>query len=133
MTGYPISVSVMDTSIETIAHNFFDEYAQALLARDSDRIANLYAVPALIAFPEQTVPASSRQQTRDFFSASWGQYSGVEEIDQVVEVIASSSHSIWVDVTWTYGGAPRERFIYQLLRKGRSWRVGVLTPLPDGG
>lgn len=119
----------MDTSVDVIAQDFFDECAQALLARDSGRIADLYAVPALIALPEQTVPVSSRQQTHDFFAASWEQYSGVEEIDQVVEVIASSSASIWADFTWSFDGAPRERFIYQLLRDGRSWRVGVLTPL----
>lgn len=43
------------------------------------------------------------------------------------------THSIWVDVTWTYhGGAPDERNMYQLVRTDEGWKIAVLTPLEYG-
>lgn len=40
------------------------------------------------------------------------------EAEHAITIVASTEHSIWADVTWTYGGEPRERFIYQLLKDG---------------
>lgn len=37
----------------TIAEQFFETYTYALLARDAAGIADHYAVPALIEFPDQ--------------------------------------------------------------------------------
>ena len=52
------------------------------------------------------------------------------EVDTAVEVAASTAHSIWVDVTWTYhGGAPDERNMYQLVRTDEGWKIAVLSPL----
>lgn len=121
------NVVVMEPT--TVTQEFFDRYAQALLARDADAIAGLYAVPSLIAFPGQSIPVSDQAQTRDFFAASFGQYDGVSEADPDIVVLAHSGHSIWADVTWSYDGQPRERFIYQLLDGPVGWQIGVLTPL----
>lgn len=114
-----------------IANDFFRTYAQALLDRDSETLARLYAVPALIAFPGQCIAVSDREQTRQFFDQAAVQYDGVTEAEPAVTVLAATAHSIWADVVWSYDGQPRERFVYQLLRDGDSdaWQVGVLTPL----
>lgn len=108
----------MDSPVE----NFLARYAEALLARDADAVADLYAVPALIAVTE-------REQTRDFFAANWAGYNGVTEADPEASVIARAAHSVWVDVTWRYAGEPRERYVYQLLDGPSGWQIGVLTPL----
>lgn len=117
------------TNAHEIAVTFFDGYAQALLDRDAEKLSRLYAVPALIAFPQQCIPVTDRLQTKEFFDQGWEQYAGVDDAEAAVTVIASTAHSIWADVVWSYGGQPRERFIYQLLRNGDEWQVGVLTPL----
>ncbi len=115
----------MDSPVE----NFFARYAEALLARDADAVAELYAVPALIAFPGRSIAVSEREQTRDFFAANWAGYTGVTEADPEASVIARADHSLWVDVTWRYAGQPRERYVYQLLDGPSGWQIGVLTPL----
>lgn len=112
------------------AHDFFSEYTKALLARDADRIADLYAVPALILFPGSSTPVSDRAQTRDFFSSAMGQYDGVEVARPEIDVVAATDNSIWADVTWHYDpGAAPERNMYQLVLDGEKWRIAVLTPL----
>lgn len=115
-----------------IAEAFFDGYAEALLQRDAGRLSTLYATPALIAFPYRVFSVTDPAQTRQFFDQGWAQYEGVDEVEPVVRVIASTAHSIWADVTWSYGGVPRERYVYQLLENEGNWQVAVLTPLgPD--
>lgn len=37
--------------------------------------------------------------------------------------------SVWADVTWGYGGGPRERFCYQLIEGPDGYQIAVLTPL----
>lgn len=115
--------------MEQIAREFFARYAQALVARDAEAIADLYAVPALILFPDRSLVVSERTQTRDFFAANWSGYEGVQEADPEVRVVAQTHHSIWADVTWSYGGKPQERYIYQLLAGPDGWRIAVLTPM----
>lgn len=114
---------------ERLVGDFFARYAQALLDRDAETIADMYAVPALIAFPRQSIAVSERSQTRDFFAANWSGYDGIHDADPRVRIVASSEHSLWVDVTWSYDGQPRERYIYQLLGGAAEWQIGVLTPL----
>ncbi|WP_025777494.1 nuclear transport factor 2 family protein [Brevibacterium sp. VCM10] len=112
---------------------FFDSYTRALIDREAAAIAEHYAVPALIEFPGQRILVTDAGQTRDFFAQAVGQYDGVTEVDTAVEVAASTAHSIWVDVTWTYhGGAPDERNMYQLVRTDEGWKIAVLTPLEYG-
>jgi ketosteroid isomerase-like protein len=113
----------------TDADSFFDDYAAALLARDEKRMAKLYAVPSLILFPGQSIPVTSEEQTEQFFAASWAQYDGVDMAERKIAVMASTPASIWADVTWSYGGRPRERFCYQLVRDADTWKIAVLTPL----
>jgi ketosteroid isomerase-like protein len=108
---------------------FFDRYAEALLARDANTIAGMYAVPSLILFPGTSIPVSDANQTEQFFAASWGQYEGVDELDKEVSVIAEAPGSVWADVTWSYDGEPRERFCYQLIRAADEFQIAVLTPL----
>ncbi|WP_166997387.1 nuclear transport factor 2 family protein [Paramicrobacterium fandaimingii] len=108
---------------------FFDAYAQALLDRDAAAIAQLYAVPALILFPGQSVAVSSVEQTEQFFNSSFEQYHGISEASSDITVVAEAEHSIWADVTWTYGGGPAERFIYQLVNADGVWKIAVLTPI----
>ncbi|QPZ38402.1 nuclear transport factor 2 family protein [Paramicrobacterium chengjingii] len=107
---------------------FFDAYAQALLDRDAAAIAQLYAVPSLILFPGQSIAVTSVEQTEQFFASSFEQYHGVSEAHSDITVVAEAEHSLWADVTWTYGGERRERFIYQLVRADDVWTIAVLTP-----
>lgn len=68
--------------------------------------------------------------TRRFFADSWGQYDGVTQADSDLEIIATTAHSVWVKVGWSYGGEVRGRFIYQLVRAADGgWQIAVLTPL----
>lgn len=108
---------------------FFETYRDALLARDAAAVARLYAVPALILFPGQSIPVTDASQTEAFFAASWGQYEGIEAMDSTRHIVAESAHSVWVEVTWTYNGAPREHFIYQLSDEDGEYRIAVLTPM----
>jgi ketosteroid isomerase-like protein len=114
-----------------IAEEFFRTYTRALLDRDAEAIADLYAVPALIAFPGQVLAVADRAQTAAFFASAFGQYDGVTDARTSIDVVAETGHSIWADVTWSYDGpAAGERNMYQLLRGGDGvWRIGVLTPL----
>ena len=75
---------------QTIAHEFFDRYAVALLGRDEKAIAGMYSVPALILFPGQSVLVTDAGQTEDFFAQSWSQYEGVHEVGKQVAVIAEA-------------------------------------------
>ncbi|WP_168800539.1 MULTISPECIES: nuclear transport factor 2 family protein [Cellulomonas] len=108
---------------------FFDEYRRGLLARDTAAVAGLYAVPALIAFPAQSLAVADRSQTEAFFASAWEQYDGVDDVTSEVRVVAETGHSVWADVTWRYGDGRTERFMYQLVQDGDAWRIAVLTPL----
>lgn len=117
----------------TSVDQFFDRYATALLARDEKTIGELYAVPALIVFPGQSLPVSDRAQTEQFFAASWGQYDGVDSLTFRATVLAEGPASIWADVTWIHSGADQERFCYQLVPTdagATGHQIAVLTPLP---
>lgn len=119
------------TAPETTAQEFFDTYARALVARDAEAVADLYALPSLVLFPGQSLPVSDREQVRAFFADAAAQYGEVSEAVPSVRVIASTpDHSIWADVTWSYDGTERERFVYQLVHDHGSWLVAVLTPMP---
>jgi ketosteroid isomerase-like protein len=119
----------MSTTAERV-EEFFERYAAALLARDAGAVAVLYAVPALILFPGNSVPVASRNQTEQFFAASWVQYEGVESVEKRVRILEQAPWSVWADVAWSYGGGPRERFCYQLIDDAGQYRIAVLTPLP---
>ncbi|GAA5063570.1 hypothetical protein [Nocardia callitridis] len=116
-------------SAQDTAREFFDAYSRALGSRDPKAIADHYAVPALIEFPEQAIAVSDAAQTEQFFAAAVGQYEGVGDIGVSVAVVAEAHHSVWADVTWSYDGTPTERFIYQLVRTAGVWKIAVLTPL----
>lgn len=113
-----------------IAHDFFDNYRDALLSHDPDRIAGFYSCPALVAAPGNTIGVTDPEQTRKFFAAAVGQYEDVHDAAFHCSVVQATEHSVWVDVTWEYvGQAPSEQFCYQLIRTGENWLIGVLTPL----
>ncbi|SKC81285.1 nuclear transport factor 2 family protein [Krasilnikoviella flava] len=116
---------------DAVAAEFFDRYRQALLDRDEAAVADLYAVPALILFPGQSLPVTSRTQTEQFFGSSWSQYEGVTGMTSDVRVVAATAHSVWADVTWHHDGPGEgtERFVYQLVRTDDGWRIAVLTPM----
>jgi ketosteroid isomerase-like protein len=111
------------------AEQFFERYAAALLARDAKAIAGMYAVPSLILFPGRSIPVTDARQTEEFFAASWGQYEGVDAVDKQLVVMGEAPGSLWVDVTWSYGGQPRERFCYQLVEGRDGYQIAVLTPM----
>jgi ketosteroid isomerase-like protein len=111
------------------AHQFFERYAAALLARDEKAIADMYAVPSLILFPGRSIPVSDAGQTEEFFAASWSQYDGVDAVDKQIVVMGEAPGSIWVDVTWSYDGEARERFCYQLVDGTDGYQIAVLTPM----
>ena len=128
LSGFVRSVDTMTNS--TIAQQFFDSYTRALLDRDAKAIAEHYAVPALIEFPEHPIAVSEASQTEQFFSGAFGQYEAVSTTHATIKVVAETGHSIWADVTWTHdAGVPSEHFIYQLVRDSESWKIAVLTPL----
>ena len=116
-------------STDARAEEFFERYRRALLDRDATAVASLYAVPALIEFPGQAIAVSSAAQTEQFFAGAFAQYEGVTDVSTQLDVVAETGHSLWVDVTWSYDGAPPERFIYQLVLSPDDWRIAVLTPL----
>lgn len=96
----------------TTVQEFFDGYAAALLARDEQTIARMYAVPSLIVFPGNLIAVSDAAQTEQFFASAWAQYDGIDNIASNVKVMAVAPGSVWTDVTWSYDGRPRERFCY---------------------
>jgi hypothetical protein len=112
---------------------FFKRYTSALLARDEKAIAEMYAVPSLILFPGKSIVVSDTKQTAEFFASSWSQYEGVSEVQKQIVIMGEAPHSVWVDVTWSYGGEPRERFCYQLVEKDGGYQIAVLTPMADEG
>ena len=75
MSGFVRSVDTMTNS--TITQQFFDSYTRALLDRDAKAIAEHYAVPALIEFPDHPIAVSDASQTEQFFSGAFGQYEAV--------------------------------------------------------
>jgi ketosteroid isomerase-like protein len=117
------------TDTHNKADEFFERYAAALLARDAKAIARMYAVPSLILFPGKSIPVSDANQTEKFFDASWSQYDGVDAIDKRIVVMGEAPGSLWADVTWSYGGQPRERFCYQLVEGPDGYQIAVLTPM----
>jgi ketosteroid isomerase-like protein len=121
-------VPSMTETNETV-DQFFESYAAALLARDAKAVAGMYAVPSLILFPGTSIPVTDAKQTELFFASSWSQYEGVDDINKQVAVMAEAPGSVWVDVTWSYGGQPRERFCYQLVEGTEGWQIAVLTPM----
>jgi len=121
-------MGAMTDTNETV-EQFFERYASALLARDAKAIAGMYAVPSLILFPGTSIPVSDAKQTEEFFASSWGQYEGVDAVDKQIVVMGQAPCSIWADVTWSYGGQPRERFCYQLVEGTDGWQIAVLTPM----
>jgi ketosteroid isomerase-like protein len=113
-----------------IAEAFFQSYRRALLDRDAVLISSHYAVPALIEFPDQPIPVTSSAQAEEFFAGAFDQYQGVTEAKAAITVVASTTHSVWADVTWSYDGdVPGERNVYQLVRTGDEWKIAVLTPM----
>ena len=118
----------MTATHERVAR-FFDRYAAALLARDEQAIATMYAVPALILFPGQSIAVSDSGQTATFFAASWDQYEGVDTADKAIVIMGEAPGSAWADVTWSYDGQPRERFCYQLVEGADGYQIAVLTPM----
>lgn len=117
------------TNTKDIADEFFDRYAAALLARDEQAIAGMYAIPALILFPGRSIVVGDPGQTQEFFAASWDQYDGVDTVDKQIVIMGEAPGSLWVDVTWSYAGKPRERFCYQLIAGPDGYQIAVLTPL----
>ena len=113
--------NVEDMTHNAVAEQFFNSYTRALLDRNAGAIAEHYAVPALIEFPEHPIAVSSASQTEQFFAGAFSQYEGVTTTHAAVKVVASTGHSIWVDVTWTHSPSRQEeRFLYQLVRDSES-------------
>lgn len=113
-----------------IAHEFFDNYRDALLSHDADRIAGFYSLPALVAAPGDTIAVTEPDRIRNFFAATVEQYDDVHDAAFDCSVALATGHSVWADVTWQYvGQAPSERFCYQLVKTGEDWLISVLTPL----
>jgi ketosteroid isomerase-like protein len=128
VSGLVRIVSAMTDASDT-AHEFFERYAAALLARDEKAMAGMYAVPALILFPGMSIPVSDASQTEEFFASSWDQYAGVDAVDKQIVVMGEAPGSLWVDVTWSYDGKARERFCYQLVAGTDGYQIAVLTPM----
>lgn len=112
-----------------MAQEFFETYARALLRRDANAITDHYAVPAFIAGPEQLIAVTHASETRAFFNSAFGQYEGITEATPAINILTSTAHSAWADVTWSYDGAVAERSMYQLVYIDEQWKIAVLTPL----
>jgi hypothetical protein len=116
----------MGTILETV-NAFFDRYARALLDHDAKALAGLYAVPSMIIFPGRSIPVSEARQTEEFFASAWGQYEGITQLEKQLAILGEAPGSVWVDVTWSYGGRSRERFCYQLVNGPAGYQIAVLT------
>ena len=114
---------------KSTATDFFTRYARALMDRDATAVAELYAVPALILFPGQSIAVTDAAQTEGFFESAWAQYEGVTDTQTDIAILAGTAHSIWADVTWRHDNGTGERLVYQLVDTGSGWRIAVLTPL----
>lgn len=128
MAGFIPIVNGM-TITSTTVQKFFDRYRAALLARDAEAIAAMYAVPSLILFPGRSVPVTDARQTEEFFASSWAQYDGVDTVDKSLSVMGTGPATVWVDVTWSYGDRAGERFCYQLVDGPEGLQIAVLTLL----
>jgi hypothetical protein len=129
------NTSTIQQHSETDVERFFERYAAALLARDAKAVARMYAVPSLILFPGSSELVTDERRTEEFFDSGWAQYEGVTEANPRIEILGRAPASVWADVTWYYGGAARERFVYQLVPGADAYQIAVLTPmdLPAGG
>jgi hypothetical protein len=128
LTGLVPIVRPMRDTVST-AHEFFERYAAALLARDERAIAGMYAVPSLILFPGTSIAVSDASQTEEFFASAWKQYDGVDAVDKQITIMGEAPGSIWADVTWIYNGKAQERFCYQLIGGRDGYKIAVLTPM----
>lgn len=108
---------------------FFENYASALLSRDEQAVARMYAVPSLILFPGTSIAVTDQRQSEQFFASAWDQYEGVNTVAKEISIMGEAPGSVWADVTWSYGGGPRERFCYQLIEGPDGYQIAVLTPL----
>lgn len=115
--------------VEQRVERFFDRYADALLARDTQAMGRMYAVPSLVLFPGRTLLVTNARQTEEFFASAWDQYEGVDAVAKQLVIMGEAPGSVWADVTWSYGGRARERFCYQLVEEGEEYRIAVLTPM----
>lgn len=125
--GHTVESRMTDT--DKRVDQFFERYATKLLARDEKAIAEMYAVPSLILFPGRSIVVGDSKQTEDFFASSWGQYEGIDAVEKRIAVMGEAPNSVWVDVTWSYGGQARERFCYQLIEGAKGYQIAVLTPM----
>ena len=108
---------------------FFERYAAALLARDAAAVAQLYAVPGLILFPDISIPVTDPSQTEQFFASAWQQYEGIDAASREIVIMGEAPNSVWADVTWRYGGEAGERFCYQLIAAPAGYQIAVLRPM----
>ena len=113
----------------TNTEEFFERYAAALLARDADAIADMYAVPSLILFPGHSIAVTAAAQTAEFFRSSWSQYDGINTADKQISIMGEGPGTVWADVSWSYGDKVQERFCYQLVDGQQGLQIAVLTPL----
>lgn len=127
MSGFAHSIGTV-TDTNTVASQFFEHYAAALVTRDEKAIAAMYAVPSLILFPGQSILVTDPVQTEEFFADSWSQYEGVDAADKQMTIMGEGPGSVWADVTWSYHGKPQERFCYQLIAGPNGYQIAVLTP-----
>lgn len=117
------------SDIKEQVEEFFERYAAALLARDAAAVAQLYAVPGLILFPDTSIPVSNPSQTEQFFASAWEQYEGIDAASREIVIMGEAPSSVWADVTWQYGGEAGERFCYQLIATPTGYQIAVLTPM----
>lgn len=118
-----------NTSIRQKVDRFFENYASALLSRDEKAVARMYAVPSLILFPGTSIAVTDQRQSEQFFASAWDQYEGINTVAKEISIMGEAPGSVWADVTWSYGGGPRERFCYQLIEGPDGYQIAVLTPL----
>jgi ketosteroid isomerase-like protein len=117
------------TDTKARVEEFFERYQAALLARDAAAVARMYAVPGLILFPGNPIAVTDPRQTEAFFATTWQQYEGIDTVEKHIVVMAEAPGSVWVDLTWRYGGGRGERLCYQLFRTGDGYQIAVLTPM----
>ena len=117
------------TTLTDTVESFFARDAEALLARDEQAVADLYAVPALVLFPGTAIAVSDRARTAAFFASSWARYEGVDTADPMITVMGEGAVGVWADVTWDHGHGSAEGFCYRLVAGEDGYRIAVLTLL----
>lgn len=114
---------------------FFDRYAEALLAGDVKKVAGMYSVPSLVVVPGKISGAKSPEDVEEFVRGFISRFEPLKEYLPKFEAVASDADYVhWVDVTWSYdedgtGIRAQEHIRYLLTGENEKIKITAATLL----